>query len=326
MNSIHRPKSPGEKSILVILGPTASGKSALAVKLARKYGGEVISADSRQVYRGLNIGTCKITRREMMGIPHHLLNIASPLRSFSSATYERLAKQAIKKITAKNKLPIICGGTGHYIDMVLGAQSAPNVPPNPKLRAKLEKRSTEQLFAQLQKLDLRRAAEIDRHNPRRLIRALEIVLTTGKPVPKIAILKHSKILENVGMFGNNTKVIKLGLMPSPTELRKRINARLEKDIQRGLIAEVETLHANGLSWKRLNELGLEYRYVSRYLKNIKTNPSTIARDARAELVRKLKTEIWRYAKRQMQWFKRDKNIYWVKNEREALRSVQKLLR
>ncbi len=289
------------QKILVILGPTASGKSALAVELARKFKGEIISADSRQVYRDLNIGTAKITPKEMKGVPHHLLNIASPKKTFDVAEYQKRARRAIEKIHTRGKLPIICGGTGHYIDVLLDSQTIPDIPPNPKLRKKLEQYSTEELFARLKTLDPRRAATIDRHNPRRLIRALEIVVTTGKPVPE---KKDTRQMTN-----GKTAMLKIGIRLSPLELKKRIDIRLEKDLKRGLIHEVETLHKNGLTWKRLDELGLEYRYVAKFLRGeLKT---------KKELAEKLRTELWRYAKRQITWFKRDKEIHWVNNQREA---------
>ncbi|MEK7174108.1 MAG: tRNA (adenosine(37)-N6)-dimethylallyltransferase MiaA [Patescibacteria group bacterium] len=302
-------------SIIVILGPTASGKSALAVRLATKLDGEIISADSRQVYRGLDIGTAKIARREMGGVPHHLLDVASPRRVFSVARYQILARRAIQDILRRGKFPIICGGTGQYIDAVLGAAPLPNVPPDPRLRAKLEKLSPAELFTRLKKLDPRRADAIDRHNPRRLVRALEIVITTGKPVPQAqaAPHQHSNILKNVGML----KILKVGLFPGGEVLRQRINARLAKDLRRGLIREVKNLHAEGLMWKRLDELGLEYRYVAKFLRGeIKT---------KSELETKLQTELWRYAKRQMTWFKQDINIIWLKNPDGAEKLVRKFL-
>ena len=298
------------QNILVILGSTASGKSTLAVELARKFKGEIISADSRQVYRDLNIGTAKITPQEMKGVPHHLLNIASPKKTFDVAEYQKQAYRAIEKIHAQGKLPIICGGTGHYIDVLLGSQTIPNIPPNPKLRKKLEQYSTEELFARLKTLDPRRAATIDRHNPRRLIRALEIVVTTGEPVPE---KKDTRQITK-----EKTAMLKIGIRLSPGELKKRIDTRLEKDLKRGLIREVETLHNDGLSWKRFDELGLEYRYVAKFLRGeLKT---------KKELAEKLRTELWRYAKRQITWFKRDKEIHWVNNQREAILSVKLFLK
>ncbi len=174
------------KKLLVICGPTATGKTALAVKLAKSvFGGnsELFSADSRQVYRGLDIGTGKITQKEMKGIPHYLLDIASPKRHFTVVQYRKLALAAIKKILKKNKIPILCGGTGFYIQSVVDGIVIPQVAPDWKLRKRLEKKSVKQLFKILKKLDPRRAKTIEKQNPRRLIRAIEIVLKTKKTIP-----------------------------------------------------------------------------------------------------------------------------------------------
>ncbi|MFA6601514.1 MAG: tRNA (adenosine(37)-N6)-dimethylallyltransferase MiaA, partial [Candidatus Paceibacterota bacterium] len=161
-------------TLLIILGPTATGKSDLAVSLARKLNGEIISADSRQVYRGLNIGTGKITKKEMGGIKHYLLDVADPKKTFDVTQYVGLAEKAISEIVAKDKLPIICGGTGYYISALVDGIVFPDVPPNPNLRAKLKLKSTSQLGIILKKLDPERYETIDKKNPRRLLRAIEI--------------------------------------------------------------------------------------------------------------------------------------------------------
>ena len=164
-----------KQQVLIIVGPTSSGKSALAVELARKFGGEVISADSRQVYRGLNIGTGKIAKREMRGVRHHLLDVASPKKYFSADEFVRKGKVALSNILQNDKMPIIVGGTGFYIDALVGRIALPNVPPDKKLREKLEKKTAAQLFAMLKQRDPRRAKTIEPQHKRRLIRALEIV-------------------------------------------------------------------------------------------------------------------------------------------------------
>ncbi|MBI4708741.1 MAG: tRNA (adenosine(37)-N6)-dimethylallyltransferase MiaA [Candidatus Portnoybacteria bacterium] len=175
------------QKLIIVLGPTASGKSDLAVSLAKKINGEVISADSRQVYKGLDIGSGKITKEEMQGIPHCLLGVADPKRRFSVAQYKKLAQVAIKKIQRQGKIPIICGGTGFYIQAVVDNIALPEVKPDWKLRKQLEKFNTDELFKKLKKLDPRRSRNIDSHNQRRLIRALEIVIKSGKPVPLFVI-------------------------------------------------------------------------------------------------------------------------------------------
>ncbi len=166
--------------LIVILGPTASGKSELAVKLAKKFNGEIISADSRQVYKGLNIGTGKITKKEMKGIGHHLLDVASPKRKFTVAQFQKLAFKKIREIQRRGKTPFLVGGTGFYIQSVVDNISIPEVTPNWKLRKALEKKNTEELFSMLKKLDPARAKTIDSKNPRRLTRAIEIASAEGR--------------------------------------------------------------------------------------------------------------------------------------------------
>lgn len=265
---------------MTIVGPTASGKSALAVRLAKKFGGEVISADSRQVYKGLDVGTGKIMKKEMRGIPHYLLDVAEPKRQFSVAEYKKLAEEKLNKI----KFPIVVGGTGFYIDTLTGRINFPDVPPNNKLRGKLNKKSSEELFKILKKKDSKRTKNIDRHNKVRLIRALEIVEQIGHVPPLTPSV--------------NENFIYIGLRPD--NLTERISARLLKRLE-PMIKECKKLHKNGLSWKRMYELGLEYRYVGSYLQGKMT---------KKEMIEKLNIAIRQYAKRQMTWFKRNKEIKW----------------
>ena len=282
--------------LIVIVGPTASGKSDLAIKLARKYNGEVISADSRQVYKCLNIGTGKVSKREQKIVPHHLLDVTNPKTIFTVAHFQKLGKQAIQKITKKNKLPIIVGGTGQYIDALVYDMALPEVPPNWKLRAKLEKQTTKQLFKQLKRLDPERAKNIDSKNPRRLIRALEIIASIGK-VPPL----------NTFPLPHNIKYDVLWLGLNPKDLQKRIAQRLNQRLRQGLIAEVKNLK---LSPKRLHDLGLEYRWVGQYLEG---------KIKKEEMQKNLAQAIRQYSKRQMTWFKRNNKIHWLKNKAEATR-------
>lgn len=293
-----------KKPILVILGPTASGKSSLAVKIAKKFNGEVISADSRQVYKGMNLGTGKITKKEMEGIPHHLLDVASPKRKFTVVQYRKLALKALEKIFKKGKLPIICGGTGFYIQALIDGITIPPVPPDWKLRRKLEKKSVEELYELLKKLDKKRAETIEKKNKRRLIRAIEIAQKLGKVPP----LKKEPL---------PYPVLMLGIKKEKKELKKLIRKRLLKRIRQGMIAEVKKLKKSGISWKRLEEFGLEYRWVARYLQN---------KISKEEMIEKLQKEIENYAKRQMVWFKKDKRIIWIKNQREAEKLVRNFLK
>lgn len=292
--------------IIAILGKTATGKSDLAVLLAKKWDGEVISADSRQIYRGLDLGTGKITKREMKGIPHHLLDIADSKKQFSVSEYKNLADKTIGEIISRGKLPIICGGTGLYIDAVLKNIVVPEVPPNKKLRKALEKKTVPQLFVILKKLDSRRAKEIDANNPRRLIRAIEIATALGT----IPLLEVSPPKFNV---------LKIGLDLKDDKLKQKIHLRLLSRIKKGMVAETKNLHKNGLSWKRLESLGLEYKYLSLYLQNKIT---------KNEMLLSIERDTWQYAKRQATWFKRDKKIKWFRpNEKvKILKEVGRFLK
>ncbi|KKU51768.1 MAG: tRNA dimethylallyltransferase [Parcubacteria group bacterium GW2011_GWA2_47_10b] len=267
--------------IVVIVGPTTSGKSEYAVRLAIKINGEIISADSRQVYSGLDVGTAKITKREMRGIRHHCLDIADTKQTFTVDDFVKAASHAIDHILKKGKTPIIVGGTGFYIDALLYKNAFPNVPPNPTLRASLGSRTTKSLFEMLKKLDPRRAHEIDSKNSRRLIRAIEIATALGK-VPK---LKKTPRYD--------TKVIFLN--PKPARLKKRIAARTAQMIRRGLVAEIKKLLASKIPRARIRELGFEYKFPLDYIDG---------KISRPELAQKLNTETWRYAKRQLTWFKK----------------------
>ncbi len=278
-----------KSKIVVILGPTATGKSDFAVEMAKQIVGEIISADSRQVYIGLDIGSGKISKKEMKGVPHHLLDVVNPKKVFSVAEYKKLADKKIEEIISRGKIPIIVGGTGFYIDSVINDSQLPEVKPNKKLRSELSKLSTEELFKKLQKLDPRRAKEIDIKNPVRLIRAIEIAQTLGS-VPKIKI-------------NPKYETIMVGLDFSDDELKERIEKRLISRFKNGMLAEAKKLHSQGLTFKRMEQLGLEYRYMALHLQGKITEK---------EMVEKLYSEIWKYAKRQRTWFKRNKDIIWVK--------------
>lgn len=298
MDKVSKPK------LLVILGPTASGKSGLAVALAQKFNGEVISADSRQVYKGLDIGTGKITKKEMGGIPHHLLDVSSPQKTFTVKNFKGLAEKAVEKILAKNKLPIICGGTGFYIQAVVDNISLPEVKPNQGLRKTLEKKSLDELLKTLQKLDPEFAKKIDKNNKRKLIRAIEIAKTLGK-IPKIESKPKYQTLE-------------IGIKTDKENLSKKIYERLIKRIDDGMIKEAKNLHKSGLSWKKMDSLGLEYRFLAQFLQNKIT---------KEEMIKKLNTAIWQYSRRQITWFKRDKRIKWfgINQKKEIEKTILEFL-
>ena len=279
--------------IIVILGQTATGKSDLSVKIAKKFNGEIISADSRQVYKGLDIGSGKITKREMQGVPHHLLDVANPKRQFSIAQYKKLADKKIEEIhkpvqsRALHRLPIVVGGTGFYIQAIVDGLVLPEVKPNNKLRKELEKKSSKELFEILKKLDSSRAKNIEKDNPRRLIRAIEIAKELGK-VPKLKTDSRYEVLQ-------------IGLKLPEDKLKENIHKRLISRMKKGMVKEVERLHSDGLSWKRLESLGLEYRFLAQHLQD---------KISKQEMLEKIETESWQFAKRQMRWFKRDPRIKW----------------
>jgi tRNA dimethylallyltransferase len=273
--------------VIVIVGPTASGKTDLSIEIAKKTSGEVISADSRQVYRGLDIGSGKVTKKEMAGIPHHLIDIVDPKTVFTADDFVRLGKAAIEDIVARKKTPIVVGGTGFYIDALLGTVSLPAVPANASLRTQLESLTATELFAQLAKKDPERADTIDRHNKVRLVRALEIVEALGS-VPKSLPTPTQYDIEWIGIDWPDD------------DLKARIHTRLVRRFE-AIVAEVKALHKKGVTWKRLDELGLEYRYVGRFVQNIIDKETCL---------RELEKEIWKYAKRQRTYFRRNKAIDW----------------
>ena len=223
----------------------------------------------------------------MRAIPHHLLDIVSSKKIYTAADFKRDAEKALRHIIKKGKLPIVCGGTGFYIEALLGNTLIPDVPPNNELRKKLSNKSSRGLFKILQGLDAKRANTIDPKNTRRLIRAIEIALARGKTPPRT-----SKSIYNLLFIGTT--------LPKE-KLKKKISLRLFARIREGMITEAKRLHANGLSWKRMDELGLEYRYLAKFIRGEVDEE---------EMERKLESEIWKYAKRQMTWFKRNKRINW----------------
>ncbi len=292
------------KNLIVVLGPTASGKSALAINLAQRFDGEVVSADSRQVYQGMDLGTGKVTKKEMGNVTHHLLDVADPKKRFTVTQYRKLAQKAINKIQKEHKTPILCGGTGFYIQAVVDGIVIPEVKPDWRLRSDLDQLSTGELFGKLKKLDPKRAKNIDKNNKRRLIRALEIVIKTGRAVPT---LKKEPLLY---------PVLIIGIKKSPQELKELIQKRLIKRLKQGMINEVKKLRESGLSWKRLEEFGLEYRFIAQYLQK---------KLSYEEMLQLIQKESEHFAKRQMTWFKRDQRIHWIKEQLEAEKLIKKFL-
>jgi len=277
------------RKIIVIVGPTASGKSDLAVAIAKKFNGEIISADSRQVYKGLDIGTGKITKREMKGVPHHLIDIASPKRRFTAYDFIQHANRSLTLIYQSDKIPIITGGTGFYIDALVGNIAIPQLPPNEPLRKRLEAKTASELFEMLKVKDPKRARTIEKSNKRRLIRAIEIATASQKNTKVRPLYVYD--------------VLWVGIETERDALRNNIYKRLVERMKKGMVAEAKKLHEKGLSYKRMKELGLEYKYLALFLENKIT---------KEEMVEQLSAKIWQYARRQMTYWRRNKNIYWVK--------------
>ncbi|MDP3954180.1 MAG: tRNA (adenosine(37)-N6)-dimethylallyltransferase MiaA [bacterium] len=297
-------------NIIVIVGPTASGKSDLGVKIAQKINGEIISADSRQVYRGMDIGTGKITKKEMSNIPHHLLDVVLPNTDFSAGKFKKLASKKIAEIIKRKKTPMVVGGTGFWIDSLIYNWPLPEAKSDKKLRSQLEKQTAKQLFTRLKKLDPERAQIIEPGNKRRLIRALEIVLITGKKVPQFNLqASYSKSGKKYMEIGSNKLEIKIiGLNPPKKILEQKIYKRLIQRLDSGMIREIKNLKKSGVSWKRLDDFGLEYRFVSRYLRGLITYD---------EMVEQTYGAIRKYSIRQMRWLKRNKSIRWFADAKKV---------
>ena len=307
----------GKPKVVVVLGPTSSGKSELGVELALRFNGEIVSADSRQVYRGLNVSSSKVPGRWQRrgrkrffvykGVVHHMIDFVSPRKQFTVAKYKKGAKRAIKRVLAKGKLPIVVGGTGFYINALAHNISIPKVPPQKKLRKELEALTTEQLVTRLKGLDPNRAKSIDLNNRRRLVRAIEIVVFTKSQIPP---------LESKNKEHSPYTLLEVGIKIPDEELKERINAVVEKRVKNGVVREIKALHRRGVSWRRLNNLGLEYKYISRYIRgNIDLE----------NMKESMKREYWRYAKRQVTWFKRDDDIIWVDSPEKAFPVVRDFL-
>jgi len=323
-------KNPKLSKIIVIVGATASGKTALAIKIARKFGGEIVSADSRQIYRGMNIGTAKPTKKELAAIPHHLIDIKNPNQNYTVAEYKQDAIKAIRKIIAKRKLPIIVGGTGLYVKAVIDNLQIPRVKSDFKLRKKLEKEivkyGLKYVFEKLVKLDPEAAYIVDPNNPRRVIRVLEIAIKTKKPFS--AQRKTGKPLFDF---------LEIGIDMPKEKIFQRINERVDLMIEDGLINEVKSLikkyppslsKSEGL--KSFDAIG--YREIIEYLKNKKCqyktdrlNTYTFEKNALKGTKDLIKKNTRQYAKRQMTWFRKDKRIHWIKNEKEAEKIVGRFL-
>ncbi len=300
--------------VIIILGPTASGKTSLGVSLANELNGEIISADSRQVYKGMDIGTGKDLKEYQVGriqIPYHLIDIVSPKTKFNLARYQKLAVSAICEVLEREKLPIIVGGTGLYIQAIVDNYELSTVKADAKLRAELEQKTISELFADLEKIKPDFAAKLnnsDKNNPRRLVRYLEIIINSGSLVQN----KKSSPFD----------FLVLGVDISDEKMREKIFGRLAHRIDKeDMITEVKSLKAQGVSYPRLISFGLEYKFISYFLQKKITYE---------EMIEQLRNAIYRFAKRQKTWFKRWENqgqkIYWVKDLKGAQEKINQFLK
>lgn len=301
--------SKENNKLVVILGPTGSGKSNLAVKLAKKFRGEIVSADSRQIYIGMDIGTAKVTRKEMAGIRHYLLDIVNPSQEYSLAQYKEAAVNAIKKIQRKNKVPFLVGGTGLYIQAIVDNLDIPQVPPDKRLRRKIEKeiekRGLKNVYKKLLKLDPGALNIVDPRNPRRVIRALEVCLKTKKPFSNF-YRKGEPLFE----------VLQIGIKTNRQQLYKKIDQRVDLMVKQGLVDEVKRL-AKKYDWHLPSMSGIGYKEIGEYLQG---------KNSLTDAGQKMKYRTHAYVRRQITWFNRDKRIKWIKNINQAKNIIKKFVK
>lgn len=276
--------------LIAIVGTNASGKSAVGLELARRYGGEIVSADSRQILRGYDLCSGKVTAEERQAVPHHLLDIADPGVYFSLADYQSRAYAAIDDILGRGKQPFLVGGTGLYIDAVADGYELVDAGPDEALRERLERMSTEELARLFREKSDEVPAFLDLDNRRRLVRACEILLS-GRDFTETRT-RHSRY-----------DVLKIGVTWERPVLRQRIDERLRRRLEQGMIDEVKQGLDAGIAYEAFYNLGLEYRFIARYLKGEFADFE--------EFYEKLYTAIYRFAKRQMTWFRRDTSIRWL---------------
>jgi tRNA dimethylallyltransferase len=277
-----------KKEVLAVIGPTASGKTARSIELALERDGEVISVDSRQVYRTLDIGTEKVTTEEMQGVPHHLIDIREPEETYSAGDFVDDALRLIDEIRARDKLPILAGGTHFYFDALVHGLPE-EAPPDPRFREELEARSAEELFAELQTKDPRRASRMDPSNKRRLVRSLELVHRHGRVPERVQRELPFEMIWTV-------------IDPPKEELRARIDSRLASTLKRGLVDEVRGLRERLMASlgeeradKRLDEFGIEYRIGAEYLRGKRDEES---------LLPAMSAKLWQYARHQKKWLRK----------------------
>lgn len=304
--------APNEPEALVaIAGPTAVGKTGLAVALAAEFDAEVVSADSRQVYRGLDIGTAKPTAAERAQAPHHVIDVVdADCTSFSVATWRDHAKRAFADIAERGKCPWLVGGTGFYVQSIVEGLAFPDVPPQPKLRAELERtlreKGIEALTARFKQLDPAAAASVDLRNPRRIMRALEVCLSSGRPYSEQRKLRPPPY-----------PILQIGLRTERDQLYRRIDERVDAMIANGIVDEVEGLLAKGLTADVLSMQSAGYRQLAAYLAGACTLEDAI---------QQTKYATHQLAKRQETWFRKQKGIQWIEIGLDAVAFVGKKIR
>jgi len=282
---------------VILFGPTAVGKTKIAIDLAKKLNGEIISADSMQVYRGMDIGTAKPTPEERQGIPHHLIDIRNPDEEWTVSDFVREVQNLKVKIQNNGKIPIIVGGTGLYLWALLEGFSFPITPADKELRARLEKEPTSTLYARLSTIDPEAAGKIHANDKKRIIRALEVYELTGRPISEL----QNKVSDSPHLSVGNTLPLLIGLNLSREELYERINQRVDDMVSKGLIEEVKGLLAKGYSKDLFSFQALGYKEVVEHLDGKWT---------REQMVEELKKRTRNFARRQMTWFRRFKEAKW----------------
>ena len=297
--------------VIVICGPTASGKTALSIELAKKVNGEIVSADSMQIYKDMNIGTAKPTIEEIQGIKHYLLDFVSPDERYSVADYKIDAKKAIKEIVEKGKIPIIVGGTGLYIDSLIYEIEYPNIEFDENYRKELEeqvrKEGLDKLYEQAKLIDPQAVEKISKNDTKRILRILEIYHATGKTKTEQEIESRKKEVEY------DYKVFALNW--NRQTLYERINKRVDIMIEQGLIEEVEKISRKYNKFPTAMQ-GLGYKEVVEYLEGFLT---------KEEMIEKIKKETRHYAKRQLTWFRKNKQTIWLKGEDSIQKNIEIIL-
>jgi len=278
--------------IIIILGPTATGKSSLAIDLAKKQNGEIISADSMQVYKGMDIGTAKLSKKEQESVPHHLIDVKNPDEAWTVADFIDQVNKLIKDILNRGKTPIIVGGTGLYLNSFLEGFSFPIAPANLTLRKKLEKFESSVLWKKLNRVDPKASEKISEKDKKRIIRALEVYESTGKPISNLQKKNPIKDKYNIKLIGLNM---------DKEKLYKRIERRVDNMISKGLIDEVKSLMKKGYSKNLISMQALGYKEMIKHLEGNMDLEQTIAL---------IKQKTRNFARRQMTWFRRFDNVHW----------------